>query len=143
MPPTQNSVPASPQVPNPTVAPTQPDVTSSGVPEVAKKWSWGGFLLGWIWGIGNRVWIALIGIPLYIAAFLIHGLGIFGLAFAIYLGIKGKALAWKAKPWQNEAEFERVQHKWTVWGVVIGLVLPVLALFAVIFLAAVQKAKGG
>ena len=31
---------------------------STTVPLEIKGWSWGAFFLTWVWGIGNRVWLA-------------------------------------------------------------------------------------
>jgi hypothetical protein len=39
------------------------------IPADVRGWNWGAFLLGWIWGIKNRTWVALwtfvpiVGIP--------------------------------------------------------------------------------
>jgi hypothetical protein len=33
---------------------------SSIVPEAVKGWNWGAFALTWIWGICNKVWLALL-----------------------------------------------------------------------------------
>ncbi|MCK5641018.1 MAG: hypothetical protein KAJ19_09485, partial [Gammaproteobacteria bacterium] len=30
------------------------------IPPEISGWNWGAFLLSWIWGIGNSVWIALL-----------------------------------------------------------------------------------
>ena len=63
------------------------------VPEVVKnKFNWGAFLLNWIWGIGNKTWIALVVLLLPLIPFV----GAFAaLGFNIWLGIKGNEFAWK------------------------------------------------
>ena len=63
-------------------------------PDGAKGWSWGGFLLNWIWAIGNKTWIGLLAFVPYI-----------GLIVSIYLGIKGRELAWKNKKWDSLEHF--------------------------------------
>ncbi len=78
-------------------------------PEVI-GWSWGAFLFGWIWAIGNKTWIGLLCMIPYL-----------GWLCRIYLGIKGRELAWQNKRWKSVAEFNRVQRKWSVWaGILIG-----------------------
>ena len=32
------------------------------VPAAAKKWNWGAFFMTWIWGLGNKTYIALLGL---------------------------------------------------------------------------------
>lgn len=65
------------------------------VPAEIKGWNWGAFLLSPIWSIVNQVWIGLISFVPYI-----------GLGVAIYLGIKGNELAWKAKNWGSVKQFK-------------------------------------
>jgi hypothetical protein len=79
-------------------------------PPGVKGWSWGAFLLNWIWAIGNRTWIGLLAILPYI-----------GFLFAIYLGFKGRDLAWKNKRWESLEHFNRVQRRWSIWALVICL----------------------
>ena len=60
------------------------------LPAGAKGWSWGAFLLNWIWAIGNRTWIGLLSLLPYI-----------GFIFSITLGIKGREWAWQNKRWDS------------------------------------------
>lgn len=75
------------------------------VPEGVKGWSWGAFLLSWVWAIGNRTWIGLLCLLPFI-----------GFIFAIILGIKGREWAWKNKKWQDLDHFNRVQRDWSLVG---------------------------
>jgi len=87
--------------------------SNSPVPEEIKGWSWGGFLLTWIWGIGNNVWIALISL-----LSIIPWVGwVIGLTMRVILGIKGNEWAWQHKKWESIEHFKRVQRSWTWWGV--------------------------
>lgn len=95
----------------------------------AAGWNWGAFLLGWIWGIGNNVWIALLT--------LIPG---YGLIMHVVLGLKGNEWAWQNKRWADVDEFKRVQRRWAVWGVVLFVVG--LAILAVYILVVVLAALG-
>jgi len=77
-------------------------------PDGVKGWSWGGFLLGWLWAIFNKTWIGLLALVPYI-----------GLLVSIYLGVKGRELAWKNKRWDSVAHFDRVQRNWAMWGGIV------------------------
>ena len=71
---------------------------SAPIPEGVKGWSWGAFLLSWIWAIGNRTWIGLLALIPYV-----------GVIMAIVLGFKGREWAWKNRQWDSLEEFNRVQ----------------------------------
>lgn len=89
--------------------------TSPAVPEEIKGLNWGAFLLNWIWGIGNQVWIALLALIPCINLFV-----------AIYLLIKGNELAWQSgRQWESVEQFKAVQAAWTKWGLII-LVLSIV-----------------
>ncbi len=93
---------------------------STTLPPEIQGWSWGGFFLTWIWGIGNNVWIALLSfVP--------------GLSFlmAIILGIKGREWAWKNKHWESTEVFKSTQKKWAIWG----LILTILCFFPILLIA--------
>ncbi len=77
-------------------------------PEGVAGWSWGAFLLSWIWAIGNSTWIGLLALLPYV-----------GFIMAIYLGIKGREHAWRNKRWQSLEHFNRVQRSWSIWGLVL------------------------
>ncbi|WP_229424977.1 hypothetical protein [Massilia sp. Se16.2.3] len=85
------------------------------VPDGVAGWSWGAFLLNWIWAIGNRTWIGLLALVPYV-----------GFGVAIWLGIKGREMAWKNGHWQSLEHFNRVQKSWSRWGV--GLIVGILGL---------------
>lgn len=92
-----------------------------GIPEGVKGWSWGAFFLSWIWAIGNRTWIGLLALVPYI-----------GFIMAIILGVKGREWAWKNKEWESVEHFNRVQKKWSFWGVFL-----VVGFFGIGILAAI------
>jgi hypothetical protein len=82
--------------------------SASIVPPEVKGWSWGAFLLNWIWGIGNTTWIAfLVFVPFV------------GMIWPFVLGAMGNEWAWKNKRWTSVEDFHRVQRKWALWGVII------------------------
>lgn len=95
---------------------------SDDIPPGIKGWSWGAFLWNWIWAIFNNTWIGLLA--------LIPGVNI---VMIFVLGVKGREWAWKNKKWDSVEHFNRVQRKWSLWGiwlVVIGLVLAFLVFAA-------------
>jgi len=81
---------------------------SVAVPEEIKEWNWGAFFLTWIWGIGNRVWLALIALA---------PVPFVGLAMMIILGIKGNEWAWQCKRWDSTEQFHHRQRIWMYWGI--------------------------
>ena len=93
-----------------------------GIPDGVKGWSWGAFLLNWIWAIGNRSWIGLLAIVPYV-----------GWIMAFWLGFKGREMAWKNKQWDSLEHFNRVQRKWSQWGIGITVAAIVLAVLAAMF----------
>lgn len=99
----------------------------SAIPDGIKGWSWGAFLLNWIWAIGNKTWIGLFAIIPYV-----------GLIMAIVLGFKGREWAWKNKQWESVEHFNSVQKKWSVWGVAIVIGVFVIGILAAIAIPAYQ-----
>ena len=117
-------------VKNPVAPPPPAYVKPSGgdvFPDGIKGWSWGAFLLSGFWAIGNRTWIGLLAFVPYA-----------GLIMAIILGIKGREWAWKNKEWESVEHFNRVQRKWSIWGVVVLSASFVVGLLAAIALPAYQ-----
>ena len=99
-----------------------------GLPPGVAGWSWGAFLLNWIWAIGNRTWIGLLALVPYV-----------GFGVAIWLGIKGREMAWKAREWDSVEHFNRVQRSWSRWAVGLILGLFVFGIFAAIAIPAYQS----
>ena len=96
------------------------------IPAHLNRWNWGAFLLNWIWGIGNSVWIALLCfIPLV------------NIVMIFVLGAKGSRWAWRNRLWRDEEHFRRVQRRWAIAGVIVWIAFIVLfaALFSGIFAA--------
>ena len=131
------------QIPEPIAnsAPTSVDNNSGGgksiiAPEGVKGWSWGAFFWNWIWAPFNRTWIGLLALVPYV-----------GLIVAIYLGIKGRELAWKNKRWDSIEHFNRVQRAWSKWALIVFLGVILLGILAAIAIPAYQsyvvRARGG
>ena len=45
-------------------APQKAPSTEKNIPDGVRGWSWGAFLLNWIWAIGNKTWIGLLALIL-------------------------------------------------------------------------------
>lgn len=90
------------------------------VPAEVRGWNWGAFFLTWIWGIGNKVWIALLSL-----------LPIVNIFMLIVLGIKGNEWAWKAGNYSDVAHFHKVQRIWGIAGVCLFFFSTILAVVMV------------
>lgn len=78
-------------------------------PECLNKFSVGAFFLGWLWGICNRVWIALLGL-----------IPIVNIIMMFVLGFKGNQWAWeKQKEEKTPEEFDKRQSNWAIAGWII------------------------
>lgn len=96
---------------------------SAVVPDEIRRWSWGAFLLTWIWGLGNKVYLALLCLIPYV-----------GIIMVIVLGIKGNEWAWRNKKWDDVEHFKRVQKIWAYWGLGIIVVSVILGILAAVIL---------
>jgi len=90
------------------------------IPPELGRWNWGAFLLNWIWGLGNRTYIALLALIPFV-----------GLVMVFVLGFKGNAWAWRNQQWESVEHFKRVQRKWTIAAlilIVLFMVVPMAIL---------------
>ncbi len=97
------------------------------LPDGVKGWSSGAFLLNWIWAIGNKTWIGLLVFLPYV-----------GFIFALILGIKGREWAWQNKKWESVEHFQKVQKRWSFWGVLLVIGAMGLGILAAITIPAYQ-----
>lgn len=74
-------------------------------------------MLTWLWAIRHRVWIGLLGLVPYL-----------NIVIAIYLGIKGREMAWKKGSWESVDEFNREQRQWTLCGIAVTVLAFLLGL---------------
>ncbi|UNK50631.1 hypothetical protein MNR01_06400 [Lysobacter sp. S4-A87] len=99
----------------------------AAIPKGVAGWSWGAFLLNWIWAVGNRTWIGLVCLIPYV-----------GIVMAIILGMKGREWSWQNTRWDSVEHFQRVQRKWSIWGLVLTFGVMGLAILAAIAIPAYQ-----
>ena len=105
----------------------QSSSSSLAIPDGIRGWSWGAFFLNWIWAIGNKTWIGLLCLIPYI-----------GFVMAFILGFKGREWAWKNNDWDSVEHFNRVQKRWSFWGVLICVGVFGIAILAAIAIPAYQ-----
>lgn len=119
------------------------DVNTSGLrgdvpPEVADLgFCFGALGLTWIWGLANRVWIALL-CPIififggYLAAFLSTDAALIGpvvsLALALWLGVNGHRLAWKKRHFASLDAYRGAMRVWNIVGIVVFVLKMVLSI---------------
>ncbi len=89
------------------------------IPPEVRGWNWGAFLLNWMWGIGNKVWIALLTF-------------ILGPIMAIILGVKGNEWAWRNKKWKSVEKFKKTQRAWTWAGIGLTCVSILLVIVMIV-----------
>lgn len=106
--------------------------TQATLPDGVEGWSWGAFLLNWIWAIGNNTWIGLLCLIPYI-----------GFVMAVVLGFKGREWAWRNKRWKSVEHFNEVQRKWSFWGLLIVLGVVLLGIVAAIAIPAFMGYQHG
>lgn len=96
------------------------DINASAV----KRWSWGAFWMSWVWGLGNKTYIALLAL-----------IPVVNIVMAFMLGARGNRWAWKNRKWENAEQFTRIQGTWSSfgWGFVAGCA--VVTIFVIIALA--------
>jgi hypothetical protein len=87
------------------------------VPPEIDRWNWGAFLLSWIWGLGNRVYVSLLSLIPFV-----------GLVMAFVLGAKGSEWAWRKKTWPSIERFKAVQRRWAVAGLIVWVGLIALGI---------------
>jgi hypothetical protein len=97
---------------------------SATVPEEVKGWSWGAFVLTWIWGVCNGVLISLLCL-----------IPVFNIAWAFVLGFKGNEWSWRNKKWDSIEHFKSTQRSWNIAGIIlfaISMVALVIVIPAVV-----------
>jgi hypothetical protein len=113
---------------------------ASQLPPELRGWNWGAFLLTWIWGIGNNVWVALIAMVGEI-----HCVGwVISIVMAIILGARGNEWAWQKKKWDSIESFRKTQRTWMWWGVgKIILQFLLMVSIAILVISLIMIAAGG
>ena len=97
--------------------------SEQSLPAGAFKWNWGAFLMSWIWGPGNRTYIALLCL-----------VPVVNLVMIFVLGANGSKWAWKNGKWESTERFNRIQGLWTAFGLGLwaGVAVTLLIVAAVL-----------
>ena len=112
------------------------------------KWSWGAFVLSWLWGFFNGCWwmflvkigTFLLGMLLWWVPFAAIFISILDLGLSILFGIKGTEWAWNNRSWSSISNFKQTQDTWNKVGLALFLFGIVIMVIAIIFsLAAISK----
>lgn len=123
--------------------------SSTQIDKEIDKWNWGAFYFGWIWGIFNKVYLALIQLVANIFAFAlsVSGLGVIASFFTlasfgigIWLGVKGSRLAWDNGAYRNLEHFRSVRHGWNVAAaIVFGVTIFVIIISLILFIDVITR----
>ena len=76
-------------------------------------------MCGWLWGLDNRVYLALLTL-----------LPLVNIVMIFVLGAKGSEWAWRNKRWESVDYFVKVQKRWAACGfgfLILGLLLHLLS----------------
>ena len=113
------------------------------LPKEYKRFNWGAFLLTWIWGIGNKTYIAFVIFAVSLLNLIPFVGWIAPLAFCIWLGCKGNELSWKNNYWNNLEQFNNTQRKWAMWGgIITGSILFLIVLGSIIVCISAASVMG-
>ena len=95
--------------------------TLTDLPAELEHFNWGAFFLTWIWGIGNKTYIAFLILFLNLFCLIPFVGWTIPLAFSIWLGCKGNEYAWNNKKWKDTEYFNKIQRAWAMWGAIISI----------------------
>ena len=103
--------------PQPQAQYQQPVHQQQATPKCLNKFSWGAFLLSWIWGVCHRVWISLLCFIPYVNFVMIF-----------VLGFNGNKWAWeKCKDTMTADEFDARQKSWTKGALIYTIVVVIFS----------------
>lgn len=120
----------------------QPNTSGTNGPvpfEVANMgFAWGAFGLGWIWGVGNKIYLTLL---LIVLAFIPYAGPLLQIVAGIWLGSIGHRLAWQHREFASIEQFRETMRVWNAWGLWI-FIASLFFGFAVGFIAGFVGATG-
>ena len=115
----------------PFAAPNDSGTPDAQLPGELKGWNLGGLLIPFVWGPFNRVWIgsAVLSVGLLPVPPLL-GLLVYG-PIAMFVGMRGNELAWRARKWDSVDHFRSVQSQWAKWGGICFIIFVITILISV------------
>lgn len=111
------------------------------------KWSWGAFVLSWIWGFFNGCWwmflvkmgTFLLSMLLWWVPFAAIFISIIDIGVSVLFGVKGTEWAWNNRSWSSISNFKQTQDTWNKVGLTLFIFGIVILVTAIIFsLAAIS-----
>ncbi len=93
------------------------------VPPEIRRWNWGAFILGPIWGVFHSQWWSMIGFVGFLPlspALRVVGLAIL-LGVMLTLGFRGNELAWRVRQWESAEKFLATQQRWATWSIAFAI----------------------
>lgn len=100
------------------------------LPEELKGWNLGGLFIPFVWGPFNRVWIGLAVLSVGLLPIPpLLGLLVYG-PIAMFVGMRGNELAWRARKWDSVDHFRSVQGQWAKWGGICFIIFIVTILIS-------------
>ena len=112
------------------------------------KWSWGAFVLSWIWGFFNGCWwmflvkmgTFLLSMLLWWVPFAAILISIIDIGVSVLFGVKGTEWAWNNRSWASISNFRQTQDIWNKVGLTLFIFGIVVLMVAIIFsLAAISR----
>ncbi|MDR1953764.1 MAG: hypothetical protein LBQ21_04725 [Clostridiales Family XIII bacterium] len=116
------------------------------IPAEVRKWNWGAFMFGWIWGIGNHAYLTLLGLAAYVIVFIPTLLNLFllsipfslfSIVWAFICGGMGNRWAWKSGEFKDVETFLAVQKTWNKAGLVAFILSIVVVILCIVILVVV------
>jgi len=119
---------------------------SGAEPLNLSKWSWGAFVLSWIWGFFNGCWwMFLIKISTFLLVMLLWWvpfavifISLLDFGISVLFGVKGTEWAWNNRSWSSISNFKQTQDIWNkvglslfIFGIVIMVIVIILSLAAI------------
>jgi len=80
-------------------------------PAELDRWNWGAFVLSWLWGAFNRVYVAFWAL-----------VPVVNLILVFYLGARGNRWAWESRFWHDAEQFRRAQRRWAIAALAVTVV---------------------
>jgi len=98
---------------------TEENTGGKNFPDDCKKWNWGAFAFGWIWGVYHKVYFSYLTL-----------IPVVGFVVRIILLVKGNELAWENIKFADKKHFVKSQKNWSWWGLIwLSLAALVIMLF--------------
>jgi hypothetical protein len=88
---------------------------------LARRWSWGAFLLPWLWPFRHGVpWLGIVTLfCILLSPWIVPA--VVWVGFAVFLGIKGGEIAVRHRAYGGDDEYRKVERAWATGGVLAAI----------------------